>query len=49
MNPENETALAIDFKSDKICVWELKKIWKRSRDTSEKIITYKYLKLNLGN
>ena len=40
---EKETAQAIDKKWEKNWVWELNKIWNRSKDTSEKIITYNIL------
>ena len=39
MKPANETALVIDFKSEKICVSVLKKNWKIIRENSEKRIT----------
>jgi hypothetical protein len=43
MNPENDTDLAIDLRSDKICISVLKKIWKISSDIKEKIMTYMIL------
>ena len=39
IKPENETALAMDFKLYKICVSALNKNWEINKETSEKRIT----------
>ena len=41
INPEKETALAIDFTSDKIWVSAERVIWNINKETNEQIITYK--------